>query len=262
MTISGIVLSLFANGKAQARPPATTPADTDAVRRCALYRNCFPSMDVAYPALVVRDHTVAKWVRAHDVAVHVRTSEELGAVISAGVHPARLTVHADGVLTNELVFCAASLAVGHIVVNSVDQIEILTRAIGRQRRQAVLVRIVDTAANGESYAAIRAVLAGARLSLIGLHADIGSAAEDFVSYPAAVGDLICTMHRFRQSHGRVLTRLSLGGVPAPADDWVAELSRQAAVIDQSLDNACLTVDFPRPTVTMSAFTVASGKRAA
>lgn len=262
MTISGIVLSLFVNGKAPARPPATIRAATEAVRRCALYRSCFPSMDVAYPALVVRDHTVAKWIRAQDISVHIRTSDELGAAISAGVHPARMTVHADGVLANELVFCAASLTVGHIVVSSAEHVELLIRAIGRQRRQAVLARIADTGADGESAKAIRAALAGARLGLIGLHADIGSATEDFVSYPSAVGDLICTMDRIRRSHGRVLTRLSLGGIPAQADDWVAELGRQAAVIDQSLDDACLTVDFPRPRVTVAVHAVASGKRAA
>lgn len=249
MTISGIVLSLFANGKAQARPPATTPADTDAVRRCALYRNCFPSMDVAYPALVVRDHTVAKWVRAHDVAVHVRTSEELGAVISAGVHPARLTVHADGVLTNELVFCAASLAVGHIVVNSVDQIEILTRAIGRQRRQAVLVRIVDTAANDLSvctdpHLALR-VAASRRLELIGVHHRLptplsGEAAEETVT--AMVACVSC----LRRHHGQIATRLSFAGLMPDHNLAPRGLRAAAEKLESLVEDACARFRYPRP----------------
>jgi len=217
-------------------------------------------MEVAYPGFSVRDHAVARWVRANDVGVHVRGSDELGAVISAGVHPYRVAVHADGVRPDELVGCAGSLAVGMIVVRTVDHVEMIARAVGRHRRQRVAVMVDD--GSGDTATVIAAVAAAARLEVVGLHADVGVTAHDYVSFPAAVGDLVCRMYRVWEAHGRMLTHLVLGAVPCSTGDWIAELGRQAEIIDQSLDDACLTLQVPRPTVTMAAVTVPGEVQAA
>lgn len=231
----------------------------------SLFPHCFPAMEVAYPASILRDPAIARWVRHHNAAVHVRSSADLGAAISAGVHPARMTVHAGGVLTNELVFCAANLAVSHVVVDSVEHVEVMNQAIGRRRRQAVLVRVrdgVEMIAARDTHGAVAATVHNPRFSLVGLHAEIGCAVDDYVSYPAAVGDLVARMRRVWEVYGRVLDRLSLGEVCVPADNPGDELTRQSTVIDQSLDDACLTVDFPRPTVVVSTAAAVAGKRAA
>lgn len=209
-------------------------------------------MTVSFPATALRNHAVSRWVRAHDVAISIRTSDDLAAAIAAGIHPRRLTVHAEGVVASELVFCAASLAVGCIVTDSLEQLAILDGAVKPRHRFAVLVHLVDNAEPGPADPLMAAASASPRLHLAGLHADVGSQEGDFLSYPAAVGELICTMRRTTRAHGRALTHLSLGGAPDPADAQPCDLTRLAALVDRSVDDACLTVDFPRPTVTISA----------
>lgn len=87
---------------------------------------------------------------------------------------------------------------------------------------------------------------------MGLHCEAGSQDHDFVSYPAAIGHIIAEMTRVRRNHGVVLTRLGLGGVRAvPCGDWAVELPELATQIDESLDDACATLRFPRPLVALS-----------
>jgi diaminopimelate decarboxylase len=100
--------------------------------------------------------------------------------------------------------------------------------------------------------AVEAVLAARRLNLIGLHCDVGSEDDDFVSYPAAIGHMIIEMTQIRRRDGVVLTRLGLGGGRAvPSGDWAIELPELATQIEQSLDDACATLRYPRPLVVLS-----------
>ena len=46
--------------------------------------------------------------------------------------------------------------------------------------------------------AIAAVLAAKRLNLLGLHCDVDSEDNDFVSYPAAIGHMITEMSQIRR----------------------------------------------------------------
>jgi hypothetical protein len=218
------------------------------------------SLEVAYPGFSVRDHAVARWVRGHDVGVHARSSDELGAVIAAGVHPFRVTVHADGIRADELVSCAGSLAMGMIVVRTVEQVELAARAVGRHRRQRVMVVTGDGRA--DPAAVLAASVAAPRLDLVGLHADVRVTTADYVSFPAAVGDLVSRIYRVWETHATMLTHLSLGAAPCVTGDWMTELGGQAEIIDQSLDDACLTLQVPRPTVTMAAVALPGEMRAA
>ena len=64
--------------------------------------------------------------------------------------------------------------------------------------------------------------------------------------------MITELAMIRRSHGAVLTRLGLGGGRAvPSGDWTIELPEIAAQIDESLDDACATLRFPRPLVVLS-----------
>jgi diaminopimelate decarboxylase len=210
---------------------------------------------------------VAKWVRDQDVAVDVRSSEDLEVTLASGVHPARVTLHADGLTANEILFCTANLAVGRVVVNATDQVDLLC-SVGPQRRQAVLVRLPDVNAPacgsaGGADEAVGVILDRGRLDLIGLHCEIGSRERDFISYPAAIGHMISAMADIRDRHDVVLTRLALGGGRAvPPGDWAVQLPKLASEIDESLDDACATLRFPRPTVTVSAGLAILGQEAA
>lgn len=240
-------------------PPLSGP-----LLRCVVYRRAFPMTEIALPALSLRNSAVAKWVRDQDVAVDVRSSEELGVALASGVHPARLTTYADGLTANEILFCTANLAVGRVVVDSTQEVDLLCSVVP-QRRQGVLVRMSDVTAApyGEADDAIDAIVGHRRLDLIGLQCEIGAQDQDFISYPAAIGHMISAMADIRDRHDVVLTRLALGGGRAvPPGDWAIQLPKIASEIDESLDDACATLRFPRPTVTVSAGLEILGQEAA
>ena len=256
-----------------------TPEEED-LQRCKTYRKSFPMTEIAFPATALRNRSIAKWVRDHRVTVDVRSGEELATAIAAGVHLQRLTLYADALSESEL-RAAVNLGVGRVVAGSVQQIELL-RSIVAKRAQDVVIRMTDLNTPGlaiagvsdgvpsgfrfdsnESDTAIGAVLDHEWLNLVGLHCEVGSQDHDFVSYPAAIGHMIAEMTHVRRNHDVVLTRLGLGGGRAvPSDDWLVELPQLAAQIDDSLDDACGTLRFPRPLVVLSTGLEIIGRSAA
>jgi diaminopimelate decarboxylase len=248
------------------------------LRRCEMYRKAFPMTEVALPAYALRNRAVAKWVREHGLAVDVRSGEELAVAIAAGIHLMRLTVHADGMSDSEL-RATAHLAPGRVAVSSMTHVDLLASAVDH-RAQGIVVRVTDFAAPVLTVAgprlvrgfgvntsaldnAIAAIQTGKRFNLVGLHCDVGSQKHDFVSYPAAIGQMITEMSQIRRHHGVVLTRLVLGGGSAvPSGDWAVELPMIARQIDESLDDACATVRYPRPMVVLSPGLTIMGQDAA
>jgi diaminopimelate decarboxylase len=243
-------------------PPLSGP-----LLRCVVYRRTFSLTEIALPALALRNSAVAKWVRDQNLAVDVRSSEDLGVSLAAGIHPARLTIHADALSANEILFCAANLGVNRLVVTSTDQVDLLASRAPR-RRQGVLVAMTDRnavadGAAGEADDAVGVILDRGRLDLIGLHCEIGARERDFISYPAAIGHMISAMAHIRDEHDIVLSALALGGGRAvPPGDWAVQLPKLASEIDESLDDACATLRFPRPMVAISAGLAILGQEAA
>jgi diaminopimelate decarboxylase len=189
-------------------------------------------------------------------------------------------VFADSLSQTEL-SAAANLGVGRLVVGSVSQVHFL-RSVAFEQALDIVVRMTDgntpvlVSADGgfeppcgfrfdsnEADTAIAAILDHEWLNLVGLHCEVGSNDHDFVSYPAAIGHMIAEMAQIRRNHGRVFTRLGLGGGRAmPCGDWAVELPKLAKQIDESLDDACGTLRFPRPLVILSAGLDIVGSRAA
>ena len=269
MTISGVFLSVLSGSKvidAAAHRAALAASPEQAVlRRCEVYRKSFPMTEIALPAYALRNLAVAKWARDQRLAIDLRTGMELAVAIAAGIHPARMTVHADGMTDSEL-RATANLEPGRVVVSSMSQIDLLATAVGRT--QGIFLCVTDVNAPALTVAAakkrgfrfdsiefdraVEAVLAARRLNLIGLHCDVGSEENDFVSYPAAIGHMITEMTQIRRRDGVVLTRLGLGGGrTVPSGDWAIELPELATQIDESLDDACATLRYPRPLVVLS-----------
>ena len=284
VTLSAILLSVLSgttpNAAVRSSAAGFLSFEQEALRRCGIYRKAFPMTEIALPAIALRTDVVAKWVRDHGLAVDVRTGEELGVAIATGIHPSRLTVHADMLHDSEL--CAAArLGVGRVAVSSIEQIDLLASAEAR-RKQGVVVRMTDAnmpdlsvvnVADGsapgfpfdsdEADGAVRAILDDQRLDLVGLHCEVGSHEHDFISYPAAIGHMIAEMTQIRRHHGAVLTRLGLGGRRCvPSGDWAVELPELASEIDESLDDACATLRFPRPLVVLSTGLRIVGQQAA
>jgi diaminopimelate decarboxylase len=259
------------------RTPSPTQ-DEEELRRCKIYRKSFPMTEIALPATALRNPTIAKWVRDHRVTIDVRTGEELATALAAGVRLQRLTLYTDALSESEL-HAAVNLGVGRVVAASVQQIELL-RSVVAKRAQDVVIRMTDFNTpvlagvaervpvgfrfdSNESDTAIAAVLDHEWLNLVGLHCEVGSQDHDFVSYPAAIGHMIAEMTHVRRNHRMVLTRLGLGGGRAvPSGDWLVELPQLAAQIDDSLDDACGTLRFPRPLVVLSTGLEIIGRSAA
>jgi diaminopimelate decarboxylase len=241
------------------------PTDED-VQRCELYRKAFATAAIALPASALRNRLVARWVREQRTAVDLRTGEDLAIAVAAGIHPSRLTLHADEMSDSDL-RVAGQLGIGVIRVGAMKHIESL--AAVDYRRQGIVVCLTDGATGGfrfdslELDHAIGAIVAGNRFNLVGLHCDVGSHEHDFVSYPAAVGQMITEMDRVRRHHRVILTRICLGGGRAvPMGNWAVELPALAMQIEQSLDDACATLRYPRPLVVLSPRLTMMGQSAA
>ncbi len=228
------------------------------------YRKSFSMTEIALPAAALRNQAVAKWVRDQGLIVDVHTSGELATAITAGIHPVRMTLYADG-LSHPDLLAVAMLGVGRIVVSAVDEIELLGSVVAR-RNQGVVVRMTDVNmpqisdsvqcgfpfGTIEGRKAIRAVVESEHLNLVGLHCQVGSHEHDFISYPAAIGHMIAEMTQIRRQHGVVITRLGLGGGRiVPSGDCRHELAELAVQIDESLEDACATMRFPRPLIVLS-----------
>jgi len=272
VTISGVILSMLSGSRVQASGADPSP-ERAALRRYEVYRKSFPMTEIVLPAHALTNRVVAKWVREHRLAVDVRRGQDLTIAIAAGVNPSRITVHADGMSESDL-RTACHFGFGLVAVSSIAQVELLARSVDCGR-QGVVLCVSDVNApppmigkgfpfdSNELGRAIAATLAGKRFNLVGLHSDVGSQEHDFVSYPAAIGHMVTEMAQIRQQHGLVLTRLGLGGGRAvPAGDWAVELPELAAQIDQSLDDACATLRFPRPLVLLSPGVAIVGEDAA
>lgn len=240
------------------------------------YRRTFRTAEVPLPAAVLCDQAVAKWARHQHVSIDVRSGADIAGVVAASIPLTHATVFADGLNESEL-RAAAGLGFGHIVAATVQHVEIL-RSVVRQR-QDVVIRMSDARVNmraltgsaprgfrfdsTEADVAMAAVIEHDRLNLVGLHCDIGTDDDDFISYPAAIGQMIAEMTQVRHDHGVLLTRLGLGcGRIVPPSTWTAEWQRIAAEIDESLDDACGTLRFPRPLVVLSAPVAVGGRNAA
>ena len=272
MTISGVFLSVLSGTKHNAAAARNTIAhepdspERAALRRCEIYRKSFPMTEIALPANALRNLAISRWARDQHLTVEVRTGKDVASAIAAGIHPLRMTVHADHMTMSELQ-AISNLAPGCVVVSSMPQIELLASTV-EHRTQGVVICVTDvnapmlTVAGGQKRGfgfdsfelerAVEAILVQKRLSLVGLHCDVGSEEHDFVSYPAAIGHMITEMTHIRRHHDVILTRLGLGGGRAvPSGDWAIELPELASQIDESLDDACATLRYPRPLVVLS-----------
>lgn len=218
--------------------------EQEAMRRCATWHRSLDPVELALPALALRDDNVAKWARDHGLVVEVRDSGDLATAIGTGIHPIRLVVHADGFSGDELVFCSANLGVGRVVANTPEQIQLLVSCAVRHRRQRVILGA--TAAD-----AVTAVLNGPRLDLVGVYREIGLGKDCFTGFPELVGEVIAEMADIRRTHATVLTRVWIGGGGFGFDVGPDDLSELSRAIESTVDDACATLRFPRPVVVVA-----------
>ena len=204
--------------------------------------SCAPA-EVSFPAALLRDLRVARWAREQRLVVDVRTVAELQLAISVGIHPMLMTVHADQMGVGGI-RRASTAGVGRLILSRPEQI----KSLRANHTHQVVLRMTDAATNFSDDAA-DAVIGCRSTTLIGLLCDIGMG----TCCPFAVGNIIAHMDHIRRRHNVLLTRLILGvGDAIPTAGSSVVRRDLAEEIDESVEDACATLRFPRPTVVMTA----------
>jgi diaminopimelate decarboxylase len=213
----------------------------------------------------------------------VCTGGELEVALQAGVEPRMITLHGSNKLTGELERAMAA-GVGHIVVDSFDEIGRLARlaegrggrAMGSNMagRPRLLVRVttgveaaahefVATAhddqkfgfslASGAADEAVRRVIGHPALEFAGLHSHIGSQIYDTSGFEVAAHRVLELAVRIRDEHGIDIEELNLGGgfgiAYMPGDD-PADIKVVAQNLRQILDSQCRAAGLARPRLTV------------
>jgi diaminopimelate decarboxylase len=188
--------------------PAYIYAEEDMRSRARAYRASFERRDANFEILFASKSlpcTAAYRLFAEEeLSVDVASGGELHMALRAGFDPARIHMHGNNKSDEEILFAARS-GVGHLIVDSFDEIDRCERLL--EEPQDVLVRVtpgikpsthdyVQTGQldskfgfgleDGLAARAIERVLASDTLNLTGLHAHIGSQIFELEPYTLAI----------------------------------------------------------------------------
>jgi diaminopimelate decarboxylase len=250
--------------------------EEDLRSRCRDFREAFgDDAGVFYAAKAFCCRAVLRWVSEEGLGVDVCTGGELEVALQAGVAPEMITLHGSNKMGEEL-HRAIVAGVGHIVIDSFDEIRRLERAVAAQSglRPRVLVRVttgveaaahefVATAhddqkfgfslASGAADEAVRQVLASEVLEFAGLHSHIGSQIYDTAGFDVAAHRVLELAVRIRESRGIEIGELNLGGgfgiAYVPGDD-PADIKVVAQNLREILNAQCRAAGLPRPRLTV------------
>lgn len=260
--------------------PAYVIDESDFRHRARRYRKALRDIQVVYASKSLLSTAVARWVREEKLGIDVCSSGELAAALAGGMDPARIIMHGNAKSPDELRE-AVRVGVGRIVLDSC--IEIAYLAGVARRRQPVLIRVtpdidihghraVTTGISDQKFGftldgdhaadAVKRVLAHPILDLVGLHCHIGSQVFDLALYGEAIRRMIAAMADIRAQHGVILTELNIGGghaIPYVSGDPELNLDELAAVIEDTLDEACAAEHFPRPKIVVEPGRAISGR---
>ncbi|HKT84253.1 MAG TPA: diaminopimelate decarboxylase [Solirubrobacterales bacterium] len=188
--------------------PAYVYAEDDMRSRARAYRAAFEQRGADFEVLFASKSlpcTAAYRLFAEEgLSVDVASGGELHMALRAGFDPARIHMHGNNKSDEEILFAARS-GIGHLILDSFDEIERCERLL--ERPQNVLVRVTpgikpsthDYITTGQldskfgfgledglAARAIERVLASDVLELTGLHAHIGSQIFELEPYTLAI----------------------------------------------------------------------------
>jgi diaminopimelate decarboxylase len=234
---------------AQFGTPLFAVDEEDFRGRCREFRLAFgPDCGVFYASKAFCCRGVLRWVSQEGLGVDVCTGGELEVALQAGVRPEMITLHGSNKFPAELERAMAA-GVGHIVVDSLEEIARLAAIAGRaaapaaspppgtanggpRGRPRLLVRVstgVEAAAHefvatahddqkfgfslgsGAADEAVREILASPALELAGLHSHIGSQIYDTAGFEIAAHRVLELAVRIRDEHRISIAELNLGG---------------------------------------------------
>jgi diaminopimelate decarboxylase len=190
--------------------PAYIYAEDDIRARAAAYLDAFrghldeDGFEVLFASKAAPISAIYRLLAGLGLSVDVASGGELHTALRAGFDPGRIYLHGNNKTEAELSY-AADADVGHIVVDSFDEIARLDALL--RRPQDVLIRVtpgikpsthsyVQTGQldskfgfgleDGLAARAIEAVRASSHLNLVGLHAHIGSQIFELEPYTKAI----------------------------------------------------------------------------
>jgi diaminopimelate decarboxylase len=191
--------------------PAYVYAEDDMRLRARAYLEALSertdSFEVLYASKAMPCTATYRLFAEEGLSVDAASGGELTMALRAGFDPARIHMHGNNKSDEEILLAARS-GVGHLILDSFDEIERCERLL--EGAQDVLIRVtpgirpsthdyvqtgqIDSkfgfgVADGLAADAIERVLLSERLNLVGLHAHIGSQILDLDSYTAAIGAL-------------------------------------------------------------------------
>ena len=226
--------------------PAYIYAEDDLRARARAFREAFESRGVdgevlfaskAFPATAAY-----KLFAEEGLSVDVASGGELHIALAAGFDPARIHMHGNN-KSDEEILMAARAGIGHLILDSFDEIERCERLLDEPMR--VLIRVtpgikpsthdyittgqLDSkfgfgTGDGENAArAIERVLASDKLDLVGLHAHIGSQIFELEPYRlaiAALGELAGDWCKVVDVGGGLGVAYTEDDAPPAIDDYV------------------------------------------
>jgi diaminopimelate decarboxylase len=188
--------------------PAYIYAEDDIRARAAEYVRAFSErtsdFEVIYASKALPATAAYSLLREEGLSVDVASGGELHMALAAGFEPKRIHLHGNNKTQHELEY-AFDKGVGHLELDSFDEIELADRLLDRPQR--ALIRItpgikasthsyIQTGqedskfgfglADGLAERAVERVRSSKHLELVGLHAHIGSQIFDLDAYVRAI----------------------------------------------------------------------------
>jgi diaminopimelate decarboxylase len=188
--------------------PAYIYAEDEMRARARAYREAFErhgaDAEVLFASKAFPCTAAYRLFAEEGLSVDVASGGELHMALRAGFDPARIHMHGNN-KSDEEILLAARAGVGHLILDSFDEIERCERLLDEQ--QDVLIRVTpgikpsthDYITTGQldskfgfgledglAARAIERVLASERLELVGLHAHIGSQIFELEPYKLAI----------------------------------------------------------------------------
>ncbi|MFD4654977.1 diaminopimelate decarboxylase [Kitasatospora sp. NPDC058444] len=268
-TVGGVDVQRLA---AEFGTPAYVLDEEDFRSRARAWRDAFGTeADVYYAGKAFLSKAVVRWLHEEGLNLDVCSSGELAVALAAGMPPRRIALHGNNKSVDELEH-AVKTGVGHIVVDSYEEIERLAAIAARQGvRQPVLIRItvgveahthefIATAhedqkfglslTGGAAAEAVRRVLAhGDSLELRGIHSHIGSQIFDMAGFEVAARRVVGLLAGIRDEHGVQLPEIDLGGglgIAYTSEDDPREPAEIAAALADIVRRECAAANLDTP----------------
>ncbi|MFD5462268.1 diaminopimelate decarboxylase [Kitasatospora sp. NPDC127059] len=267
-TVGGIDVKRLA---AEFGTPAYVLDEEDFRSRARAWRDAFGTgADVYYAGKAFLSKAVVRWLHEEGLNLDVCSAGELAVALAAGMPPERIALHGNNKSVDELEH-AVKTGVGHIVVDSYEEIERLAAIAARHGvRQQVLIRItvgveahthefIATAhedqkfglslTGGAAAEAVRRVLGHDSLELRGIHSHIGSQIFDMAGFEVAARRVVGLLAGIRDEHGVELPEIDLGGglgIAYTSEDDPREPAEIAAALAEIVRRECAAANLSAP----------------